>query len=320
MARNKTKRKNIQPAQLNLRYHLDNGVNYIDIAEGLSRINRRGYSQSKCYAVAGVTFDWIGSAPFTAVSGTQIVLMAETAGNTWIVHNAHVKSKALWDQMNQLVLKDNPSIKGTWADFKVQLDPAQVTANTRPVRDGGGTVITGGEWELATYVLPQHEVDPVTGLPEPALERTAYLLGDDSATRVGLVKAYAESRASVQDSPSVPSALSGSFFNLLTDSGSQEPELADVIEDANDQPPYAKDDYVGGDTVAPVPFVQQRSSITALETRGSMGSFLAECGLVKFTLFGLNEDGAVLAAPEITAIVHLVPGHYKGVAAVTMGQ
>jgi hypothetical protein len=106
--------------------------------------------------------------------------------------------------------------------------------------------------------MPQHDVDPATGEPLPALSRTAVLIGDNSASypasgsRVSLAQSYMESRATVQPvDPNVPAAMSTSFFNLLTDSGSQEPELADIIEDENDQPPYATDDYPGTTNNAP---------------------------------------------------------------------
>jgi hypothetical protein len=97
--------------------------------------------------------------------------------------------------------------------------------------------------------MPQHEVEtagPDAGKPLPAEEKTAVLVGPNSGTKESLINAYQESRATVQSPmPNVPAGMSGSFFNLLTDSGSQEPELADVIEDENDLPPYDRDAYPG---------------------------------------------------------------------------
>ena len=62
--------------------------------------------------------------------------------------------------------------------------------------------------------------------------------------------------------------MSTSFFNLLTDSGSQEPELADVIEDENDEPPYDQDEYPGGGVNAIVPQPVHYAAVSASEVRG----------------------------------------------------
>ena len=81
------------------------------------------------------------------------------------------------------------------------------------------------------------------GLPLPALEFEPVLFGTDTASKRSLVKAYQESRAQVQAAPALDPLLADSFFSLLTDSGSQEPELADVIADENDIAPYDMDEY-----------------------------------------------------------------------------
>lgn len=71
---------------------------------------------------------------------------------------------------------------------------------------------------------------------------------------VGLVEAYEKSRATVHtDDPHVPAGVAQSFFSLLTDTGSQEPELADAIIAENDFPPYDRDNYPGAGVNAPNP-------------------------------------------------------------------
>jgi len=323
MARRKTRSKrrksggSLKPAQLNLTYGLNNGSSYIDLAQDLSMVNRRLYKQGKVYAVAGITFT------YTATPATpDVVSMAVfTAGDTWSVQNAHTKGEALWNQMNRLVLADNPSIKGTWADFKIRLDDHHQAAGNAAVKDGDGASVLDGEWDYSTFVMPQHEVDPVTGLPLAADEFTAHLVGENTATSMGLVKAYAESRATVQPvDPAVPPSLSTSFFNLLTDSGSQEPELADVIEDANDQPPYDETAYPGGATNADAPWFQQHTSSSVGSPTGRVPGFQAECGLVKVIMEGSNASGESAIVPLTLVTFHLMPGNYQGVLAENMGQ
>ena len=95
---------------------------YIDTARELSKVNRRLYSQSRMYAYQGLTFIWRADAASTAQT---IEVSIRTAGNSWILHNAYVKGHALWNEMQQLVLDDNPSIKTKWHDFKVTLSTSQ---------------------------------------------------------------------------------------------------------------------------------------------------------------------------------------------------
>lgn len=292
---------------------------YIDTAKELSKVNRRLYEQGKMYAYQGLTFIWRGGGSLATMEVT-----VRTAGNTWITHNAWVKGKALYDQMQDLVLEDNPSIKGKWADYKVYLSKSQTNARTLNVKDGVGTDVLPGEWVYSTYVIPQHEVDPATGLPLAAEEWGVSLVGEDTTARKSLVKAYQESRATVQPlDPNIPAGMSTSFFNLLTDSGSQEPELALVIEDENNVPPYDTDNYPGGDLNAATPMVVGYAAVSAAEVDGRIGGFVAPCGLLEIQIKGYEADGTPIdneSMPEVDILLHVAPGTYKGVAAIDMGQ
>ena len=322
----KKARSKLQPAITDIVLQTKNGtsgsyLNYVDTARELSKINRRLYSQSRMYAYQGLTFIWRQDAanPLSTVEVT-----VRTAGNSWVVQNAHVKGHALWNQMQELVLEDNPSIKGKWHDYKLRLCGDQITAREMLALDGRGVAYATGEWNLASYVMPQHDVDPVTGLPLPAVEFTAVLVGAETVTTRSLVKAYEESRATVQPvDPNVPAGMSTSFFNLLTDSGSQEPELADVIEDENDEPPYDTVNYPGGGINAPEPVTVGYGAISAQEVDGRIGGFVAPIGILEIEVVGFGPTGVKIAAgdmPDIDLVLHVAPGMYKGVASVPMGQ
>ena len=165
--RRKSRSRKMQPAITDLSFTIPAGGgasvdsrSYIDTARELSRANRRGYSQSKMYAYQGLTFIWRAAA---AANLATIEMSVRTAGNSWVVHNSHVKGEALWNEMQRLVLKDNPSIKGKWHDFKIVLSTQMITNRQLNVKDGSGTDVKAGEWDMSTYVMPQHEVDPATG-------------------------------------------------------------------------------------------------------------------------------------------------------------
>ncbi len=326
--RRKSRSRKMQPAILDLPFTIPQAGgsggdrrSYIDTSKELSKINRRGYSQSRMYAFQGLTFIW---RPSATAPMTSLELTVRTAGNTWIVHNAHVKGHAMWNQMQDLVLDDNPSVAGKWHDYKVRLSTQQVAARQLNVKDGAGVDVKQGEWSLSTYVMPQHEVDPATGLPLAADEFNACLVGPDSGTIKSLVQAYEDSRATVQSPmPNVPAGMSTSFFNLLTDTGSQEPELADVIEDENDEPPYDLDEYPGGATNANVPTPVGYAAISAAEVDGRIGGFVAPCGLLEIEIAGYDATGTIVPVadmPEIDILLHVAPGMYKGTASVPMGQ
>lgn len=327
----------IQPAVTDLSFTIPaaggadaDSRSFIDTAKELSKVNRRGYSQARMYAYQGLTFIWrqntIGAAPMTTLE-----LNVRTAGNTWVVQNAHVKGEALWHQMQELVTEDNPSVRGKWHDYKIVLSSYMTGNKILAVKDGDGDDFESGEWNYSTYVLPQHDVAVAgdgSGIPpgEPlaAIEVDAALIGVDTTSKRSLVKAYEESRATVQaDMPNVPAGMVDSFFNLLTDSGSQEPELAQVIIDENDNPPYKIENYPGGGTNAPTALTVGYGAISAQEVDGRIGGFVAPCGLLEIEILGFDATGAAIPTadmPAIDVLLHVAPGMYKGVASVPMGQ
>ena len=326
MARRKSKKSRaVTKANRQITVQIPAGESYVDVARCLSMINRKLFAQGKVYGIESVDFMFT-----TSATAAVQRLSAFTAGDTWSVHNAHTKGKALWNEMQQLVLADNPSIAGTWHDYKVYLDKGQAEAaapvqNLNPI-DGGSVQYQQGEWTYSTYVMPQHVVDAATGQPLVADETTAHLLGANvgvagAFTSVGLVKAYQESRATVQEfSPDVPAGFSESFFNLLTDSGSQEPELGDVIEGENDSPPYDQNQYPGGAFNAVNPVYTEFTQVSDGYPTGTLTSFVAQCGLIKFENTATITTGESTTAPTLLARITVMPGKYKGVAAIDMGQ
>lgn len=331
------KTKKMEPAITSLVYEMptsDVGVGrYVDIASDLSRLNRKLFRQGYQYAVAGVTVTDDVEVPAPGASHA-LELTVSTGGNSWIIQNAWTKGYSLWNEMNKEVLEDNPSVQGKWADYKVRLTENQASANTIQALDGASAAWpAGAEWQYSTYVVPQHDVDPATGFVEAAEEWTAALVGPDDVAnkRFSLVKAYEDSRATVQDiAPNVPVALPTSFYLQLMDDGSQDPELALVIQDANDQPPYPNGagQYPGGEAFGFAGAMTRvaRGVKNEFTPTMSLPGFTAECGLMYFTAkrpVFVQPDPANPVTPVYgnTRIqVHLVPGNYRGILAERMGQ
>lgn len=310
-----------------MQYSVTTTTSYLDMFRDLSAINRKLMRQGHSLVIEKIEANFLSQETAPGVSTIDtVILQASVAGDSWPVHNAHVKGKAMWDEMNNLVLEDNPSVKGKWHDFKVYLDAGMRTGTILAPGYSHGA-ISLGEWDYSKYVMPEHDVDPATGEPVPADETFAHLVGDNVGVvgaydSVGLVKAYGLSRATVQDvDPNVPAAFGTSFFNLLTDSGSQEPELANVIEDANDEPPYDVDAYPGGAVSAPNGVVAEIGVGTIGSPLVHLTPFAAQCGLIRLDYFPYK-NGILVPAAEVPLLitVTVAAGNYKGVAAIPMGQ
>jgi hypothetical protein len=122
MPRRKSRVKKPQPAIRTLQYVVGTTTSYLDMFRDLSAINRKLMRQGHSLVIEKIEGSFLSQETSPGVSVVDtIVLQASVAGDSWPVHNAHVKGKALWDEMNQLVLEDNPSVKGKWHDFKVIL-------------------------------------------------------------------------------------------------------------------------------------------------------------------------------------------------------
>lgn len=317
----------VEKCQRSLLFEVPDGNSYIDIALALSAANRKLFRQGMVYGIESIDF-------FFVPSGTAVTqrLSAYVAPDTWMVHNAHVKGHALWNQMNDLVLEDNPSLEGKWSDFKVFLDQNHRTAvvgggvgNLVPL-DGNLGAYGVDEWEYSDYVMPQHTVDPATGLPLVADQTNVHLLGGNlggpgAFASVGLVEAYALSRATVSpDQPFIPVGSIDGFFNLLTDSGSQEPELQTVIEAEGDNPPYNRTQYPGGALNGPAPVSAEFAVASVGQPNGLLTAFAAPCGLIQITNAAVDATGIGVPARTMIVRVNLMGGNYKGVAAIPMGQ
>ena len=141
------------------------------------------------------------------------------------------------------------------------------------------------------------------------------MLGDDVAGTAdepiasgGIINAYQNTRAQVRTgTPEVPAAMSTSWMTTLTDDGSQEPELADVLEDANDAPPYDTDEYPGGATNFNGGVIQTQMICTLYNQIDKDGGFPVPFGLLKVNRSLVDDDsGGVL-------LITMTPGKYHGV-------
>jgi len=303
----------MQPAQTVLSYGLADGTTYIDLAEGLSKVNRRAYRQGMEYAIGKITFAY--AADPTAVLGVQ--LFAQTAGDTWTVHNAWKKGFSVWIKQQRNARRlIGQSAKPTWEDFKVYLDDDHRAGTISQVIAGDGAYVDSGEWDYSRLI---HEADDAS-----VDERYMHLIGGDvSTTDWGLILGYQQSRATVQaEDPDLPDQFSTNMYALMAqDVDAVADEVAQNMESQNDEPPYDQDDYPGSDTNSDACWVQEIGMASSFNPIGVVPGFVAQCGLLKFDLSATSaQNGVDVPAPTSLIQVHLVPGPYKGIAAFPMGQ
>ena len=333
MAKKRSKRKSrkITPAPTTLTFEMGGGgTSYIDLGLATSILNRRAYKQGYCWAVSGMTI---------YAGGTPKTVRVATLQNNWCTHNAWVKGKALWDEMNDQVLDTEPGIQGRYHDFKIFMDSSHMNNHITnglqsdvTVSDGktlmpivvnpatGVSILpddTNLEWNYSEYQIPQD------GGALPPIEAAIVMNGgtglSSAVPRVGLISGYAlsRSRPNIID-PNAPTTSADSWMNALFDLGGNDGEIRDHLVEENDQAPYpiigdtsGQERYPGGESnLAGLELVSAPITTSAganFEGRQSISGFTAPCGLIY-----IKNDGPV------TVQVHLSPGPYRGYMALPM--
>ncbi|AXQ65427.1 MAG: hypothetical protein [Circular genetic element sp.] len=310
------------------------GTYFLDIAQCMSIIQRKSFRQGMNYAVSNMNFKY---APLVAPDPLNPVFTSievSTVPKTWVTDNATTKAFENWLEQRAEVLKESPSLKSRWSDFKIFLDATHAqmgfAANLIPYYQitnscgKTGAAYLPGEWDESQFVIP---VTGGSGGPGGAQEVTMHVVGDhipagafnNAVTSASLVKSYVDSRARIL-SPD-PVQPPGYNTNMYLRESSHDEMAADIIQNVtnkNDEPPYDVDDYPGGDTNAPVAELVKKMYPTnfgsTTNTRSislsDSGPFIAPFGLIRIDTCGLSS-----ALDAIILEVDLVPGNYKGLLA-----
>ena len=190
------------------------GRSYVDLSQIASLVNRRFYRQGLNWAVAGFK-----------VSSLQpgSVSMAKLP-NTWVTSNAWEKAFRAWNkqQMDAIEEAGAESAVARFRDFKVHADVTHVTAgyaaNLLPV-DYSGNSYAAGEWQDSIIVLPNADLDPVSGARTEPREVQLHMCGTNEAvigagTSRGIIEGYADSRAYPQSPDPVSPAIDLSLIHI----------------------------------------------------------------------------------------------------------
>lgn len=317
MARRKSNK--IQPAVMTLSLRTPTvaagatGEFTADLSQIASLVNRRFYRQGLNWAVAGIKV-------YTLDQG---FLTCQKLPNTWVTSNAWEKAFRAWNkqQMDAIEEAGAESAVARFRDFKIHADVTHVTAgfasNLLP-HDGAFPVpqpYTAGEWQDSIIVLPNADLDPVSGARTEPREVQLHMCGTNEAvigagTSRGIIEGYADSRAYPQSpDPVSPAIDSGNnWLRAMFDVGNDNEDITDNATDRNDNLPYPQVDYPGGQTQAPTLQVHDSGLATGTTiggmTRMKGGNF--PCGLMRFTWSPTS------VTSSIAIEIDLVPGDHRG--------
>tara|TARA_Y100000589_G_C27161355_1_gene632897 strand:+ start:682 stop:1635 length:954 start_codon:yes stop_codon:yes gene_type:complete len=265
---------------------------YIDLAKELSTVNRKLYRQCRRYAIAGIQV--------IAEEGSSVSFF--TANDNWITKNAVKKAFHSWMRMNQKVLKETPSIKPTWHDFKVFLDASHRSNNSHDLRaipDFGYAPFSKGEWVYSQFVYPQgptHDVakESYLHIHGQHINIAGGALGIFDPSQVlstGIIEAYKESRATVQsEDPEMTSVTDQNPYGSLFDDGETNEDITENLSDFNDAAPYLHN-VMPGDANHPALYNAAEIRVQSSETVNMTNGFVAPCGLIKVAT---NQESGII--------------------------
>jgi len=274
---------------------------YIDLAAGLSAMNRRLYRQGRQYHIANISV--------VDTSGSSKVRMA-TLPQVWTTSKAHKLMFDAWKDQRSRALENAPrNVSGRWADFKVYMSQQHRTESLLlPVNSDLG-VIPNGEWEYSE--IEYMDGDSGTELSNQPL----WMLGDHSQAGttengVGLCAALQEMLSIPPESPITPNLSKSIIMQMNPATGDDSTEVLANITDDNDLAPYNGAKVIGAQSsaIATNSFVTREvgwseKGIASLPVMG----FPVPLGLLEVRQSDKSVDNV------IGVLIEFVPGSYKGV-------
>ncbi len=273
-----------------------NQIQYIDISQSLSLVNRVALRQGLQIAVKGIELVSAGT--------TQVVISKFT--NDWCTLNAWEMAFHNWNEQQKSSAEEagKESVVAKYRDFKIFFNEAHATAGVSANLIPANFLLTGGgstvyDWDASEFVLPNQPSGT-------SVEVFGHMYGaDDAATpgassTCGLIQAYAENRARPQsvDPNIVDMAADETLFGAMIDVGEDTDDIIANWTHHNNIPPYLIDQHTpfefypggssgqgGGNTEATSGIIHAVLSTTAGTERTVGGAFarggLFNCGLIK---------------------------------------
>jgi len=325
----KRNQRSIEPAVQTLTFTQINtvpgaaSVNYIDLSQVASLVNRRFYRQGINWAVGG----------FKIISdGEPVALVISKLPNTWVMANSWEKSMRAWSRMNREALSETESVRPKFLDFKIYADAdhhqAGFGANLLP-ESAAAVAATPGEWAPSKFVIPLGSADPGDTEEFEVIACGASYPGNaplSTLNAVSLIEGYASSRG-------LPNVLDPNAPADAADSQGVDPEnwIQAIFNEGTDQSLEIIESMVSENNIAPYPFENDGTNVDTMypgganqlaglqlhdieyvtgttiggTTRMKGGNF--PCGLIQFVVSNSGDK-----VSQLTLLIDLVPGHHRG--------
>jgi hypothetical protein len=311
---------------INIELNADQPAGFLDIAQCLSRLNRKMYRQGMQYMIQEIRVNSYSA----GATELQIFRMPDT----WVTTNAWVKALAEWNEQHLQAARETgtESMRAKWRDFKVFMNEGHITAggtnNLLPEGFGLTNVSAGTvtqDWNASLLVVPNEG-----GTAGNTQEFYLHMLGDDITSPVdskGLVKAYAQSRARPNEPVPNVVAVDGGLYTDIENVGEDLEEVIDNFATSNNSPPYPLtnntiyENYPGGAVVGTPGYENKghKENVAPLDmaTPGSFRTlipgFVAPLGLLY-----IGAGGTISGSETVNVQIICAPGKYQGVLAQSM--
>ena len=287
-----------------------NSIQYIDLSQIASIVNRRFYRQGLVWPVSGFELKDVGANSITSAS----VKLSKLQDN-WSTNNAWLKVKSVWDEQQQLAIEQMgaESAVAKFRDYKIFMYTDHVTAgfsaNKMPI-SGDATAFIPGEWNASQVVLP------TAGGGGGSTEYLLKLYGSSDAAAKSILGGYKFSRAFPQSPDPATPSVTTSWLNDVMDYGNVNTDVITNVTDNNDQLPYSQENYPGeaGNGNGTQYHDQMLLTSTTISATDHAPGGAFQCGLIRLDLEGFSTG----SLQEMDLIINLVPGDQRGYATVRM--
>ena len=235
-------------AIVRLAYKLNDGVNVIDLAQGLSLTERRLVRQKQVFTImGGMLADGVRTA--TDDNGRLIyadsAIKISTAPNNFYTRNAVTRGFQAWKKSRAKALEAAGEgadlIVGKYADFKVYLDETPASDYRLPI-SAASIPLGGGEWDRAV-IFPENS--PTSGSKE------LMIVGNHHSARYSLSYGWLSTRAKPTVDPEgtdlngdhVPDVAVDFLATMFQDSNEDTMRI-NRIEDENQIRPFPTEDLM----------------------------------------------------------------------------
>jgi len=271
-----------------LKYNLDEGTHYLNLARDLSEYHRKLHRAKKVYTVYGgfIRNNQSASAKFNV------------APLTWQSKSAINRTFKIWRRMISETIQKNEGLQsGKWNDFQMLLDGFHGTANTAVARDSAGNTMSTGEWAYSELTQPKLiDPDDDGGLEYDANadQWLVHIVGPHTGTptnfsKIGMIQSWSDSKAPIDlggtpDNVVNPLDPLSNMFNVDDDDDEKEA----IIMAEGDMPPYHPTIPYGSGpgALAPVSIADNGANASITPVGNQVHGFQALCGLVQVVVAG----------------------------------